>query len=738
MGSEVIVPQGNIIDQILVYIGNYTLGLLDRINNMMGPLLGRIADYANQVEYVIGQSLNGVVTQISYALNSLGNSVSHALDSVFQGMQASLSRLWSGIDQMMSGVLNSISGLVSQAWSNLQSFANSVINNVAGLMAGAYNALSNIAARALDAIGQVASDIGQKVLGLLARAFDDTDRALAQQVSTIDTAIKRVLGASDSLISTVAQRVGDLATAFRDTVRPIAEKLGDVAANPINELRKSLEGLLKPLSGVLEPEASQQLTSAVEGLLGSHTLALQGRDDVQAIFQRLMPENALARTIWTFLFAFVIGFNVFRGVLDANAQVVLQEFAKTYPYNMLDEATAIAAWRRAIMPDAVLDDNLKRHGYSDADINYLKFGTFTPPPPADAAELWLRGFVDEKALDTALRAAGLESPWLEAAKRAAMIVPPVQDIITMAVREAFTPAIAERFGQYDDYPEALTTYAKQKGLSEEWAKRYWAAHWALPSVQMGFEMLHRRKPGSRESVIGPEDLSLLLRAQDVMPFWRDKLIDIAYTPYTRVDIRRMHQLGLLTEEQVYDAHLDLGYDPEKAQNLTAFVVRLNKGTPSEDEQDLGKLSRATVLAFYKDGVITKDKAIALLVGMNYTAEAAALYVQSVQLDVQRAERQAQADHVIDLATAGQLTFAAAQDKLNQLGLTSIEVDTALTKLTRAEEKKVKLPTRGEGESFFLKGVITESDYRDLLSRLGYAVKWIDAYVRFAKGKTNAH
>ncbi len=738
MGSEVIVPPTNIVDQILLYVGNYVLGILDRINNMMGPLLSNIADYANQVQYVIGQSLNGVVQQIGYSLNSLAGTISHAFDNVLSGIQASLSRLWQGIDQVVSGLLNSITGLVNQAWANLQSFAQSVINNVASLLYGAYNALQQIATQALNAIASVAGDLGQKVLGMLARAFDDTDRALAQQVATIDAAVKRVLTGSDAIINTVSSRIGDLAGAFKDSVRPIVEKLGDVAANPIKELRESVEKLLGPLTRMLEPEAAEQLRASVDQLMSSHTLALQGRDDVHNLFQRLMPDNALARNLWLFLFSFVIGFNVFRGVLEANSQVVLQEFAKVYPYNMIDEATAIAAWRRGIMPDATLEDNLQRHGYSAADINTLKFGTFTPPQPGDALEMWLRGLVDEKVLDTALRAAGLESPWVEATKRAALVIPPVQDIITMAVREAFTPDIAQRFGQYDDYPEELSKWAKQKGLSEDWAKRYWAAHWSLPSVEMGFEMLHRRKPGSRESVIQPEDLARLLRAQDVMPFWRDKLVDIAYSPYTRVDIRRMHQLGLLTREQVYDAHLDLGYDPQKAENLTEFTIRLNKGTPSDDEQDLGKLTRTAVLNFYKDGVITAEKAQALLVGMNLTPEAAALYIQATQMDVQRSERQARADHVIDLATAGQLTFAAAQDALNQMGLTNLEVESALTKLVRAEEKKTKLPTRGEGESFFVKGIITEADYRDLLSRLGYAPKWASAYVLFAKGKVSGH
>ncbi|GAH07016.1 unnamed protein product, partial [marine sediment metagenome] len=74
---------------------------------------------------------------------------------------------------------------------------------------------------------------------------------------------------------------------------------------------------------------------------------------------------------------------------------------------------------------------------------------------------------------------------------------------------------------YEDYPKPLETWAAKKGLSKEWSQRYWAAHWSLPSASQGFEMLHR-------GIINQSDLNMLLRALDVMPFWREKLTGIAY------------------------------------------------------------------------------------------------------------------------------------------------------------------------------------------------------------------
>ncbi|GAH81965.1 unnamed protein product, partial [marine sediment metagenome] len=120
----------------------------------------------------------------------------------------------------------------------------------------------------------------------------------------------------------------------------------------------------------------------------------------------------------------------------------------------------------------------------------------------------------------------------------------------MAVREAFTPAIAKKFGQYEDFPPDFEKYAGMKGLSKEWAERYWAAHWSLPSPSQGYDMLHR-------GIIDNKELFMLMKALDIMPFWRDKLMQMSYHLLTRVDIRRMYKAGVLTEAEVYESYLQV-------------------------------------------------------------------------------------------------------------------------------------------------------------------------------------
>ncbi|GAH75211.1 unnamed protein product, partial [marine sediment metagenome] len=191
-------------------------------------------------------------------------------------------------------------------------------------------------------------------------------------------------------------------------------------------------------------------------------------------------------------------------------------------------------------------------------------------------------------------------------KTLAYQIPPVADIITMAVREAFTPEIAAKFGQYQDFPQPLEEWAAKKGLSAEWAERYWAAHWSLPSANQGFEMLHR-------GVITRPELDMLLRALDVMPFWREKLTGIAYRRLSRVDIRRMYGVGVLTEKEVYEAYLELGYNERDAKRMSDFTVKQILKTQS-------KFTARDVITAYSKYMINKSEARSLLIDVGVKSE----------------------------------------------------------------------------------------------------------------------
>jgi len=256
----------------------------------------------------------------------------------------------------------------------------------------------------------------------------------------------------------------------------------------------------------------------------------------------------------------------------------------------------------------------------------------TKPATQDVIAYELRQDPNLSNLDNKLRRIGIHPAYHSLYKELAFQIPPVADIITMAVREAFTPEIASRFGQYEGLPTAFVEWVGKKGLSREWAERYWAAHWSLPSPQQGFEMLQR-------GVINRDELALLLRALDIMPFWRDKLVQISYNPLTRVDIRRMYALGVVSETEINKAYQDIGYNSENAARLTTFTVKLTEQAQARAEAAKEKAkaekiplwTTAQTLSFVKKGLITQDRAKQELIWLGYDEERIRIYLASAAI-----------------------------------------------------------------------------------------------------------
>jgi len=144
-------------------------------------------------------------------------------------------------------------------------------------------------------------------------------------------------------------------------------------------------------------------------------------------------------------------------------------------------------------------------------------------------------------------------------------LPGPSDLVRMAVREAWRDDVAARWGYDADMPLHFAEQMQRLGDTENWARLYWRAHWELPSVTLGTEMLHR-------GALSLEEFDELLRISDIPAEWRRRITQIAYRPYTRVDTRRMYRAGVLDETGVYQTYRDLGYDHEHALGMMEFTI----------------------------------------------------------------------------------------------------------------------------------------------------------------------
>jgi len=372
---------------------------------------------------------------------------------------------------------------------------------------------------------------------------------------------------------------------------------------------------------------------------------------------------------------------------------------------LLDLTTVTTLWQRGHLSTDEATKELVARGYDEDRANKILTSSLRLISPDMIRMLYLRGEIDEQTHDKLLASHGFPDEHIAYAKKLYEIIPPVSDIITMAVREAFSPEIAERFGQYEDFPEEFAEWAAKQGLSREWAERYWAAHWALPSVMQGYEMLHR-------GIIDEEELKMLMRALDIMPFWRDKLIQMSYSPFTRVDVRRMYRDGVIDREDVKRTYLDLGYDDWHAEKLTEWTI-------TESLSEERKLCRSLIEGLYRRRIFTREEAKEALIAVKYREEVAEAILAKVDYDIEYQYKNRIISAVKKQYLRGIIDENQAITKLGRANLLATEIEQLIYEWQLEKEAQVRWLTPGEIKSLARKKIISHSTFIDKMTQIGY-------------------
>jgi len=366
------------------------------------------------------------------------------------------------------------------------------------------------------------------------------------------------------------------------------------------------------------------------------------------------------------------------------------------------------------LDDYILDDIGHANIHPDYRAKYLD-AVLTKPSSSDLIAYNLRTESPSAYLDLSLRKIGIHPEYLGVYQTLSHRLPPVADIISMAVREAFSPEVAVRFGQYEDFPEQFGKYAAQQGLDLEWSQRYWAAHWGLPSPQQGFEMLHR-------GVITGDDLGMLMKAQDIMPFWRDKMLAIAYRTLTRVDVRRMYELGVLERPAVLKSYLDMGYDAENAENMTAFTEAYVKKAQTHTAPD-------DIVKAYSNRILDRPAAWNLLMRVGVIPDFATYMLDDIEYKRELDRVDANIKGIKNLYRKGVYTKNQTVAQLAQLDLPGNTIELLMQQWWN--ERQLTTPktfSKAETIKFMQSGAITKERGKRELYMMGYDKEHVDVYM----------
>lgn len=181
---------------------------------------------------------------------------------------------------------------------------------------------------------------------------------------------------------------------------------------------------------------------------------------------------------------------------------------------------------------------------------------------------------------------GLSEDRAEAIFLASAFFPTPQDLVSWQAKEVFEPRSIEKFGLGQEFEDLDLSLFSKAGVDREQARNFWIAHWQHPSLGQIIEMLRKdvlaKVLEGRATEIGSDawrsqrqEAEQLVfewfRLVEIPPFWRDRLRLASLQPITRVDARRMWDLGVLNDEGVLRAYLDQGYELNLAEDLLLFA-----------------------------------------------------------------------------------------------------------------------------------------------------------------------
>ncbi|MBA7532446.1 hypothetical protein ES705_24672 [subsurface metagenome] len=429
---------------------------------------------------------------------------------------------------------------------------------------------------------------------------------------------------------------------------------------------------------------------------------------------------------------------------------------RLWPNETLDPASAVAARRRQLSEIFDYSDELKAQGFDEGrqklmyDLSKQLLGLI------ELITLYRRGGLETKAeLYAEADKVGWAQPEVDYMIRVTEVIPSAGDIIRYAVREVYTPEIAEAFGQFDELPEVLAHAdldIKAAGMSEETFKKEWAAHWLLPSIMQGFEMLHRGVIPFKSTGTSALSLERLMIALDIMPAWRAPLKDISYSPYTRVDVRRMHKIGVLDEAAVFTAYADVGFSPfapgcehetvaaafacetcrheSKVGHMLDFTILYNADPPDAErtvtdaERDLTK---SDILTGLRDGLLEESEATGALGILGYDADEVAYYLAKIEYQRDKDELSDSTHYLHDAYIKGVITFGEVTDELGKLNLPAKMTDYYLKVWDLEKIARTNKPTKSELMTFWRKKIINEETWHAEMVGLGYPNRYIDWY-----------
>ncbi len=347
-----------------------------------------------------------------------------------------------------------------------------------------------------------------------------------------------------------------------------------------------------------------------------------------------------------------------------------------------------------------------------AEAQRSKFG------PLELQALWLRKEITTEEFDERIRQLGyLEGNEAERFRFLSNQIPPMSELLRYLVRDVGDDDLVKKFGMDEDFTEKWTGKLKEmgekQGIGEEFARFSWRAHWSIPAPGQLFRMFHRLRnlPDTDEKFVDETIIEEAMKQQDILPFWIPKLLAISFNPLTRRDARRAYQIGVIDDEQLKTAFLDIGNSDENAEVLVDF----------SREQRRRQWRNLLPVKQYRDNLIPRREAEAELLRLLVPEDETAELLGQAQSEAETEVTKVCLRGIKKRFDVGEVDNVDARIELMALRLDPDQIDRVIRQWECLRTSEGKTPATNQLCEWLDMGTITQFQFLQRLKTIGWSV-----------------
>lgn len=384
---------------------------------------------------------------------------------------------------------------------------------------------------------------------------------------------------------------------WHDSLPGFLQPIGDFLIGIVDIFVSDSKSLLNPADAYLKDRVSK-IQSIIDTLDAGHYTNINTL--IKDLFG-VSPSDDFFSKIASLLQLYPIVISILKTYYEPTEEIVQQLSYSNITPKILPLNELFNLYFRGKITYDILISEMKKHGYSEEKTVYLLNGTVQELNKAEIEEAFLRGFITEKKHDSLLTHLTYDDESIAIFKKLYTYLPQIGEVFNMAQRGLFDPKLGSVFNQSTHFPDGAKTLLNNLGVSEDMQTKLWSAHWQLPGFSEVLEMYHR-------GLIDDEILSEYSQLSPMLPYFRDKLIQVSHRVLSRLDIRKLLKSGQLSADESVKAFQAIGYTHDDAIKLTNYAVKYDEASDIDDISVLRKRVASSVENQYKAGKIDRNAA----------------------------------------------------------------------------------------------------------------------------------